>query len=725
MSAPDNSGVAEALEFLEGLHPGEDWHLTAILPDGPIRNRTFGPDEREAAAEAIQANIGHRNIYVHVNRVKPGISNVKAKKEMIEAAVYVHIDIDDAQGLERLHAFNLPPTAVVLSGGGYNAYWKLAEPLTDLDQAESINRWLVQQLDGDRAATDVSRILRVPGTLNLPTKTKRERGRVEVRAQLLRDMTDWTRTYDIGQFGHTDTSKPLPRDESTRLRSEPSPPLTIEPRPLPEGLDERIAQVARIGDDPKRPRGRPNARYPSRSEAVFAVACALGRSGRSIEDIAGILLNPELGVSASIREKRNPEAEAIRQATKAMLAVGNDWPDGCNTKSDTPLRGFLNTQTAILRLGISCAFDIFRNRMTISGKALPQDLSNISERVTIFIRDLICKTYGFDPANEMTRDALVNLCSQNTFDPVCDYLDSLIWDGVPRINGFLTNFAEAEDSDYTRAVSSIIFIAAVRRVRSPGVKFDTIPVLEGDQGTGKSTLIKILASPEFFSDQDLLALDQKAQMEIMEGVWLFELCELAGIRFADVNKVKAFASRSVDKARPAYGRVAEERPRRGIMIGTTNDDQYLKDETGNRRFWPVATGAIDLESIAAERDQLWAEASAREAKGEGITLSPRLWPAAAVEQGKRVAADPWQEALEHVQGWAHNGREMIATSTLLGDVLNIPGGQYDTIKAKRLARAMKALGWHGPDTLTLSSGRKAKGYWRLTQRPDEMYEGGI
>ena len=106
-------------------------------------------------------------------------------------------------------------------------------------------------------------------------------------------------------------------------------------------------------------------------------------------------------------------------------------------------------------------------------------------------------------------------------------------------------------------------------------------------------------------------------------------------------------------------------------------------------------------------------------------MSPRLWPAAAVEQGKRVAADPWQEALEHVQGWAHNGREMIATSTLLGDVLNIPGGQYDTIKAKRLARAMKALGWHGPDTLTLSSGRKAKGYWRLTQRPDEMYEGGI
>jgi predicted P-loop ATPase len=333
--------------------------------------------------------------------------------------------------------------------------------------------------------------------------------------------------------------------------------------------------------------------------------------------------------------------------------------------------------------------------------------------------------FQFDPGNEMTRDAIVHLCSLNTFDPVRDYLDCLKWDGIPRIDEFLIKFVSAEDTPYVRAVSSITLIAAVRRVRQPGCKFDTIMVWESDQGAGKSTMLKILASPDFFSDQDILALDPKAQMEVMEGVWIFEICELAGMKHTDVNKIKAFASRAVDKARPAYGRVTEQRPRRGILVGTTNDDQYLKDETGNRRFWPIVTGEIDLQGVEIVRDQLWAEAAVREAKGESIVLPKELWAAAAVEQAQRVAPDPWRDTLENVKGWAFNGRELIASQYLMSDELRVSNIQNTNYVAKRLAKVMRGLGWNGPDTLTFQNGNKAKGYWRPTQKEDEPHEGGI
>ena len=169
--------------------------------------------------------------------------------------------------------------------------------------------------------------------------------------------------------------------------------------------------------------------------------------------------------------------------------------------------------------------------------------------------------------------------------------------------------------------------------------------LEGEQGVGKSTAIKILAGPENFSDQNILTLDPKAQMELLEGVWIYELCELEGLSRADTSKVKAFASRSVDQGRPAYGRFKETRPRQAVFIGTTNDDKYLRDMTGNRRFWPVKVGKIDLEALQRDRDQLFAEAAICEEKGELLVLPEELWPAAQIEQEARLEDDPWMDIL--------------------------------------------------------------------------------
>ena len=177
----------------------------------------------------------------------------------------------------------------------------------------------------------------------------------------------------------------------------------------------------------------------------------------------------------------------------------------------------------------------------------------------------------------------------------------------------------------------------------PGCKFDSITVLEGVEGTNKSTAIRILAGDENFSDQSILGAKDKEVQEQLDGVWMHENADLAGMKRAEVEHVKAFASRQVDRARPAYGRVREDRPRRSIEWGTTNNKEYLLSQTGNRRFWPLKTGKIDIEALKRDREQLLGEAATYEAAGESMTLDPSLWGDAREAQEQRRVADPWED----------------------------------------------------------------------------------
>ncbi len=233
----------------------------------------------------------------------------------------------------------------------------------------------------------------------------------------------------------------------------------------------------------------------------------------------------------------------------------------------------------------------------------------------------------------------------------------------------------------------------MRRIREPGTKFDEIVVLEGPQGSGKSSALRILAGDGNHCDQDILTLDAKAQIELMDGVWIYELGEVEGLNRAEVNKIKAFASRTVDKARPAYGRYSVQRSRQVIFVGTTNDAKYLRDETGNRRFWPIATHFIDLKALALDRDQLWAEASFLEAEGESIRLPEELWEAAAAEQAARLEEDPWREQLARVRGGAFGDVVRCSSTALLTEVLRIPNERQNQGHSKRVASLMQKLGW--------------------------------
>src|SRR5262249_15346304 len=252
--------------------------------------------------------------------------------------------------------------------------------------------------------------------------------------------------------------------------------------------------------------------------------------------------------------------------------------------------------------------------------------------------------------------------------------------------------------------------AACRRARVPGCKFDQIVVQEGPEGFNKSTAIRILAGDENFSDQSILVASDKEVQEQLDGIWMHENADLAGMKKAEVEHVKTFASRQKDRARPAYGHVREDRPRRSIEWGTTNNDEYLLSQTGNRRFWPLKTCTINLDNLIRDREQLLGEAATYEATGEAITLAESLWPDAKAAQELRRVKDPWEDILANIPDrvdiskdettdfitivhTSGDGYERVASADLLTYVLNVPKAQQAPIHGQRLAHAMERLGW--------------------------------
>ncbi len=278
----------------------------------------------------------------------------------------------------------------------------------------------------------------------------------------------------------------------------------------------------------------------------------------------------------------------------------------------------------------------------------------------------------------------------------------------------MIRYLGATDDAFNRQVSRLSLIAAVRRVLQPGCKFDHIIVLEGPEGRGKSSAIEILAGSENFSDQSILTLDDKGQQEAVQGVWLYEIADLAGHSRAEVERVKAFASRTTDRARPAYGRHRVDRPRSCVFFATTNDRTYLKSQTGNRRFWMVECGAVDLEGLRRDRDQLWVEALAVARSSASLVLDPKFWDVAAERQESRRDHDPWDDKLAYVEA-SHATWDVVAdefrifSQTLMDSVLGISTERQGDVMAKRLAYVMRRLGWDGPKMITVNK-NKWRGY---------------
>lgn len=292
-----------------------------------------------------------------------------------------------------------------------------------------------------------------------------------------------------------------------------------------------------------------------------------------------------------------------------------------------------------------------------------------------------------DVADEMEAEA-----RRNQYDPLNEYLGGLEWDGTRRCGNWLTVYAGAPDNHYIRGIGPRVLIGAVARALRPGCKLDTMPVLEGPQGIGKSTLIRYLFGEQFFID-DLADFSSKDTFQLIQGAWACEVAELSAMQKAEVSDVKKFLSKVQDKFRPPYERAPIQVPRRSIFVGSVNPELgsgYLRDSTGARRFWPIECGKIDLKGILRDRDQLWAEAvQLYKAKHRWHLDDAELVRLAEDVQHERREVDPWEET---IAAYLYN-TSTCTIAGILGDALRLPVERRDSRASRRVGAILKALGW--------------------------------
>jgi putative DNA primase/helicase len=311
-------------------------------------------------------------------------------------------------------------------------------------------------------------------------------------------------------------------------------------------------------------------------------------------------------------------------------------------------------------------------------------------------------------------DVMMAIAYQNRFHPVVAYLESHKWDGELRIHHWLETALGAESqtlehAEYRSAVSRCVLIGAVARVYDPGAKVDTMLILEGQEGAKKSTAIRALCpKSEWFSETLPVNLGSKDAMEHLLGSWIIEMAELGQLKSTSrVEHMKAYLSTRVDKFRPPYGKSSITHPRECIFIGSTNDSEYLSKQPGNRRFWPVKIGEINVNWIVENRDQLWAEAVASYKAGDQWWLDNSVMTTARREQESREIEDSWEPIIrKQLDGVTSPITLADIMSSSLG--LGILPKDQDTSSQMRVSRIVYNLGWRKRQRMI--AGHKAN-YW--------------
>lgn len=290
--------------------------------------------------------------------------------------------------------------------------------------------------------------------------------------------------------------------------------------------------------------------------------------------------------------------------------------------------------------------DEFAGRIYITA-ALPWDPKFSVPRVwedsdDAGLRNYLSDAYGIS-GKEKISDSLAEIIGRKKYHPLRDYLQSLVWDGIPRVDTLLTDYLGAMDTAYTRAAIRKCLTAAVARVFRPGVKFDCMLILAGSQGIGKSTFFKTLGL-SWYSDS-LSTFEGKEASELLQGYWIIEVGELAGLNRSEMNTIKGFLSKQEDVYRAPYGKRTVPHPRSCIIVGTTNDIEFLRDKTGNRRFWPVDLGKQPAvkniwRDMPQEVSQIWAEAVEYYKKAEPLYMDKKLEEMAVEAQTEHLESDP-------------------------------------------------------------------------------------
>jgi len=341
--------------------------------------------------------------------------------------------------------------------------------------------------------------------------------------------------------------------------------------------------------------------------------------------------------------------EKQEAATADFDEADLDWTAKLDVNKQGDIENSLNNLALIMKNDDNLQ-GIAYNKMT-EGIEILKKAPWVRERLTSSWTDAddshlemyLAKVYTEFPKNKVLT-ALIKSADDRAYHPVVEYLENLpVWDRVKRVDTLLIDYLGAEDNLYIQAVARKTLCAAIARATKPGCKFDTMLVLNGPQGVGKSTLLAKLAGEWFSDSMSLSDTKDKTAAEKIQGHWINEIGELAGIRKTDIETLKGFLSRQDDKYRASYGRVVTSHPRQGIFVGTTNAEEgYLRDITGGRRFWPVkvtkgAKRPWDLDSD--EVKQIWAEALNYAKEGETLYLDDELDAIANEERREAMESD--------------------------------------------------------------------------------------
>jgi predicted P-loop ATPase len=682
-------------------------------------------------------------------------------------------DLDADTGKAGTGLAGLPlasPYVMETSEGNFQPVFPLARALSP-SEAKPIAVALGDAVGADSRTKDTSSLFRIAGTLNWPSKKKLERGRSGV-PQLVTVKTVWT-----GDLVEPEAIQVAVRDSKPRTLTNNSSSKSLSREIDWAKVDEHAGWFKGVDNLPLdfntkgkmivahkgnlkdlkfdlEQAGLVVKPYQSWSEVGFALAAIFKNDGRHTSEQIAAALMCDLPCNQHVN-KQSDEAmrrraverliqrshESVQQKVKRIEGEP-DWRE--RRKDGSPLRSMHNARLAIAALGVVCSRDTFHNKVLFGYRddevrhELQSILGEVSDEGIIALRQLLSDRIGFDPEDKATRDAVKSLALENCFDPVCDMIDKAEaeWDGINRLDRMAADYFNCDDTPLNSAFMRKTMIGSVARARDPGCKFDTITVLESPEGFNKSTAWRVLAGNENYSDERVIGLNAREVQEQLSEIWIHENADLAGLKKTEVESVKAYASRMLDIARAAFGHFVVKQPRHSIEVGTTNSDEYLQSQTGNRRFWPLKVQKpIDIQKLRRDRLQLIGEAARYQSQGESVVLDEALWSAAGIEQEQRRVKDPWEDALaeipdqlefdEYIDGFNRKRvvkiihfdeatqQQRVASTDLLKYVLGIPIGHQTTQTSMRLSIVMKQLGWERNSNRKVTIGdQRVMGYFR-------------
>lgn len=627
----------------------------------------------------------HRNIYMPLAIFHPDLQPGKKGGEADIVAVLGFVaDFDDD---DRAHLWfercPVPPSMVLeTSSGRFQAFFLFSRPLT-ATEAKPLAIRLEKHTGADSCSKDLSHVWRIAGTLNWPNASKIKAGRspepqavgvvVPFDGRLI-DPDDLdaamvtTKAAEVVTFvaGVSDGADDF--DVASFLHG------------LPAGLRNKIKTKPGVNTD--------------RSADIFGVVQALLKKNLSNAQIAKVIEAHPDGIGNKYVGRSDLLIEVGRIRTKPPTS-----PDLVVGANGSPLSNLANTRILLKRkdwVGV-LRYNDFANRVEIHRKG-PVDLSIADHIDGALVWNDACDTLtaewmqhqGVGVKSSTVAEAVEVTARENSYHPVREYLDGLHWDGRPRLDKWMIDYLGSKDSQYTKAVSSAWMIGAVARIYSPACKMDYAIIIEGQQGIGKSSALRVLAG-DYFSDDFGDIKNKDTLVTLHSGVWIVEMGELDTMSRSEVNDFKKFMSKQVDTFRPPYGRRSRNFRRSFVFAGTTNEEEYLKDATGDRRYWPVTCTRVDVEALQVARDQLWAEAADRFRNGEKWYLEGEVVKLAQDEQRRRYVSDPWED---RVVAYASERSTVTTAEVLKGPLMLFEAKDWGSrANTMRVAKILRANGW--------------------------------